>query len=32
VALADGRRLRACQTPIEAGMHVLTRPAEEGRG
>ena len=23
VSLADGRRLRACTTPVEAGMHVV---------
>lgn len=27
MSLADGRRLRACSTPLEAGMQLLTRPA-----
>lgn len=27
MSLADGRRLRACGTPLEAGMQLLTRPA-----
>lgn len=26
---ADGQRLRACTTPVQAGMHVLTKPAGE---
>lgn len=27
MSLADGRRLRACGTPLEAGMALLTKPA-----
>jgi D-hydroxyproline dehydrogenase subunit gamma len=27
MSLADGRRLRACSTPLEPGMQLLTRPA-----
>ncbi len=26
VQTADGKRLRACTTPVEAGMRILTRP------
>jgi NADH dehydrogenase/NADH:ubiquinone oxidoreductase subunit G len=28
VALADGRRVRACTTPVEAGMAVLVDKAD----
>lgn len=33
VRLADGRRLRACSTPVEAGVSVVTREVsrEDGR-
>lgn len=30
VWLADGRRVRACSTPVEPGLSVLTRPAAPG--
>lgn len=31
VALADGRRLRACSTLAEAGMHIVTGLGDERR-
>jgi len=29
VDLADGRRLRACETPVSAGMDIVTTPMDE---